>query len=716
MKTRYFSCCFLMWLGLAYAHAQQPDTLKQMNLDEVVVSESRLRVDQKASSMNAEVVRSDFLQSHFSGNMVQAIENIPGIQSMDIGSGSSKPMIRGMAFNRIAVADDGVKQEGQQWGADHGLEVDAFGVSSVRVTKGPASILYGSDAMGGVIELLPPKMRPSDQLFGEVALLGKSVNDGLGASLMLGLKKGRWQVQARYSEQRYGDYRVPTDSVVYLTRQMPIYGRRMKNTAGQERDASLLAQYEGGPYKARYSLSNVWQKSGFFPGAHGIPDISRLQDDGDSRNIDLPYAWVNHLKAATHQQYQWHLTTLTADLAYQFNHREEWSAFHTHYASQPAPTVDADKELEFRLHTASANVVLQRQNEDRTLENSIGFNAQLQGNSIAGYGFLLPEYARQTAGVFALSKWHLTDNLLLMGGLRYDWGHIKIEPFDDPYLAAYLAEQGYGSEASSLLAADCSRNFNDVSGSIGLVWTIDRRQLLKVNAGRSFRLPAANELSANGVHHGTFRHEQGDPNLNSERGWQADLSYSYQSKWLRLTVSPFVSLYENYIFLAPTGEWSVLPHAGQVYRFQEARARLYGGEASVEVDILPSLTWRSAGEYVRTRNCDAHTALAFSPPTTLRNSLTWHRKNYELGAEAQTICRQEQVAHNEDVTPGATLLHLHANVCLHVAGSEVHVYVQARNVFNTKYYNHLSFYRKIEIPEPGRNFSINVQIPFQIEI
>lgn len=120
---------------------------------------------------------------------MQAVENIPGVQAMDIGSGFSKPMIRGMGFNRVAVLENGIKQEGQQWGADHGLELDAFNVDAVNVMKGPASLLYGSDAMGGVIDIAPVLVPAENMLFGDVTLLGKSVNETIGASLMLGYQK-----------------------------------------------------------------------------------------------------------------------------------------------------------------------------------------------------------------------------------------------------------------------------------------------------------------------------------------------------------------------------------------------------------------------------------------------------------------------------------------------------------------------------------------------
>ena len=337
-------------------HAQKSDSIKSMLLPDVVVTESYQQRQAKKSALTVEVIEQDFLRKHFTGNFMQAMENIPGVQAMDIGSGFSKPMIRGMGFNRIAVLENGIKQEGQQWGADHGLELDAFNIEAVNVLKGPSSLLYGSDAMGGVIDIASPPIPSANMLFGDVTLLGKSVNGTLAGSLMLGLKKNAWYAQIRYSEQHFGDYRIPTDTIVYLTQKMPVYGRKLKNTAGVERNIGLFTQYQRKGYKADYSISNVYQKTGFFPGAHGVPDASRVEDDGDSRNIELPYSKVNHLKVTTHQQYAWEKLILSGDLGFQNNHREEWSAFHTHYGSQPAPEKDPDKELAFDLNTYSASV------------------------------------------------------------------------------------------------------------------------------------------------------------------------------------------------------------------------------------------------------------------------------------------------------------------------------------------------------------------------
>ena len=698
------------------AHAQKSDSIKSLLLPDVVVTESYQQRQAKKSALAVDVVDQDFLRKHFTGNFMQAMENIPGVQAMDIGSGFSKPMIRGMGFNRIAVLENGIKQEGQQWGADHGLELDAFNIGTVNVLKGPSSLLYGSDAMGGVIAITSPPVPSVDMLFGDVTLLGKSVNGTLGGSFMLGIKKSFWYAQVRYSEQHFGDYRIPTDTIVYLTQKMPVYGRKLKNTAGIERNIGFFAQYQRQRYKANYSVSNVYQKTGFFPGAHGIPDVSRVEDDGDSRNMELPYSKVNHLKVTTLQQYAWEKLVLSGDFGFQNNHREEWSVFHTHYGSQPVPEKDPEKELAFNLNTLSASVKV-RFIGSSSWEHALGWDGQHQRNDISGYSFLLPEYYRSTTGLLWLTTYKPNNVISVSGGMRYDYGYIHISSHEDAYLADYLRKQGYDEEQVEHYKWNShavKKKFGDYSFSLGLVWTPSERHMVKANVGRSFRLPGANELAANGVHHGTFRHEQGDTNLKSEQGWQMDASYNLRYNGFSISISPFVSWFSNYIFLRPTGKWSVLPHAGQIYRYTGAEALFAGTEATIDIHFLRSFNYRISGEYVYTYNCDEHIPLSFSPPFSMRNTLTWQRKQVMLYAEWQSIARQNRVDRNEDRTPGANLFHLGGSLNIPIRGNQaIEITLTARNIFNTRYYNHLSFYRKVEIPEPGRNFQLLIKIPFK---
>ncbi|MDR1644984.1 MAG: TonB-dependent receptor [Tannerellaceae bacterium] len=673
--------------------AQQADSTEvNIRLEDVIVrGEPYRKVVTRASALPMEVAGERFLQQHFTGNLTQTLEHLPGIHSMDIGSGFAKPVIRGMGFNRISVTENGIKQEGQQWGADHGLEIDAFRAERITVRKGPASLLYGSDAMGGAIEIISLPAPDVNCLLGEAVLLGKSVNATLGGSLMLGVKHNAWYAKMRFSEQHFGDYRVPADTIVYLTQRLPV-ARRLKNTAGLERDVSLYAEYRQGAYGAVYAVSNAYQKVGFFAGAHGIPDASRLDDDGDWRNIDLPYSRVNHLKVSSRQQYTIDGGQLTWDAGFQRNDRDEWSLFHTHYAGQLPPEKDPDRELFFSLDTYASSLKLRLLRS--TWEHTVGWDVQYQQNRIGGYAFLLPAYRRLTTGLFWIASWHLRPGLTLSGGLRYDRGRIDCE--------AYL-DRSY----------DVDRRMDDVSGSAGVVWTPGEAHQLKANIGRSFRLPSANELASNGLHHGAFRHEQGTPSLSSEQGWQWDVAYAYEARGLSLEVSPFVAWFGNYIYLKPTGEWSSLPHAGQVYRYTGAEAVFAGAEVSLSVDLLRCLTYDMTAEYVHTYNVDEQIPLSFSPPASMRHTLSWTLRGLEAWVECQSIAAQCRTARNEDPTPGANLLHAGANFSVAFCGTRAQLALSIRNLLDTAFYNHLSFYRKIEIPEPGRNFQLVIKVPFK---
>lgn len=700
-------------------YSQQTDSIKQIELESITITATSYKTSSKLNSaLSIEVADKDFLRNHFTGNLIQALEHIPGVRSMDIGSGFSKPMIRGMGFNRISVNENGIKQEGQQWGSDHGLEIDAFNIERVTVRKGPSSLLYGSDAMGGVVEITQAPPPFDNQIFGEAMVLGKSVNETFGGSVLLGLKKSAWYTKFRYSEQRLGDYRIPTDTIVYLTQKVPIYNRKLKNTAGIERNISSYTEYRSGKYYSNYSISNAYQKTGFFPGAHGIPDISRVQDDGDDRNIELPYSKVNHLKITSRQQYIWDKLIGYWDVGYQKNHREEWSKFHTHYGTQATPNKDPDKELVFTLDTYSSSIKL-KTIASATWEYNAGLDIQYQQNRISGYSFLLPRYNRFTGGVFGIATWRPSEQLSFSGGIRYDHGNIDISAYSDPYLETYLQEMGYDNELIKQYkwrSYAVNRNFGDFSGSLGIIWNPNIYHLIKANIGHSFRLPGANELAANGVHHGTFRHEQGDPSLNSERGWQLDASYLYENKSISFSITPFFSWFSNYIFLKPTGEWSVLPHAGQIYRYTGAEAIFAGTEISFSIDLFPHLKYSFTGEYVYTYNLDENTPLSFSPPASMRNTITWKKNQFQIHAELYSIASQNRVSKNESTTSGTNLINLGGNINIPIYNTMIDISLSLRNLLNTKYYNHLSFYRKVEIPEPGRNFQLSIKIPFKSKL
>jgi iron complex outermembrane receptor protein len=378
------------------------------SLGEIIVRENYENYKNKSEALSVEVVKSDFLLENNASNFVKTLEKLPGVYSMDIGAGFSKPIIRGMGFNRVLVSENGIKQEGQQWGADHGLELDQYNIQKVEVYKGPMSLQYGSDAIGGIIKVISSSAPVRNGFFAEALMIGKSVNDLWGMSVMTGWKHNAWFGRLRLTEQHYADYRVPTDTVVYLTRKLPIYNGRLKNTAGTERNFSAVMGYNLSNFQSTTSLTNVYQINGFFPGSHGMPDVKRVQDDGDNRNIDLPHSSVNHLKIINNSKINIGQWKLVVDLGYQHNMREERSLFHTHYGTQQAPKVNPDLELQFDLTSYTGNFRLESDG-DKKWKHIVGIGSDVQNNRIAGYGFLMPNYFKWGVGAYGIEKYKVND-------------------------------------------------------------------------------------------------------------------------------------------------------------------------------------------------------------------------------------------------------------------------------------------------------------------
>lgn len=671
--------------------AQNIDLADTFQLEEIVVAGVRKPVTEVAV-LPAVNIASEEINLHMGHSLMDALSHTEGVQAMDIGVGFSKPMIRGLGFQRVVVSDNGVKQEGQQWGADHGLEIDAFHVDGVVVIKGPASVLYGSDAMGGAIEILPPIIPYQDTLSGEILFQHQSVCSGLSGSAMLAIKHKRVYSQIRYTERHWGDYRVPADSFTYLSMRLPIPDRHLKNTAGMERSGNCLLTFRNKRYEGRLNISDNYQKAGFFSGAHGIPNNSNMQSDGDKWNIDLPYSLVNHLKVSSTNKWTSEKTQMMFVMAYQKNHREEWSKFHTHVIGQQAPAVDPDKELMLDLQTISAKLQFRYTPSD-LWEHYAGISTSFQNNEIGGYSFLIPAYRREEYGAYYLVNYKPSDVWAFNASARYDISHIHTE--------------AHGQDVGEV-----ERDYHDYSLAVGAVFTPKDGHEWRGSIGRAYRLPSAKELTSNGVHHGAFRHELGDSTLVGEQGWQADLSYSLRKKRVDMSISPFFSYYPHFISLHPTGQWSMLPDAGQIYQYVDAPATFFGGEARVKVKLVRDLHYEFSGEYVHTYDHDSHTATPFSPPATMRNTISWERKRWQAYAECQSVATQTRVCHNEDETSGYNLLNVGGKVEFPVSPGKISLHVNARNILNTYHLNHLNFYRKIDLPEAGVDIQSTIRFTF----
>ena len=682
------------------------------------------RIDTSKSRKN-EVVSTEFMMQNLNGTFIKSLERLPGVNSMDIGANASKPVIRGMGFNRVVVSENGIKQEGQQWGADHGLEIDPFNIETAEIVKGASGIEYGSDAIGGYININNNLIPEEHSFSGTASLLGKSVNGTIGASAYLQGRGENNYFKGRISALDFGDYRVPTDEIVYLNRRIPVYNQRLKNTAGKEYDAYLQWGYLGKTYKTSLTLSNVYQKSGFFPGAHGVPDIDRVQHDGSYRNIDYPHQLANHSKVLSNSKFFLSSGVLLVDLAYQYNLRQEHSLFHTHYANQPAPEKDPNLEFDFRLSTYTVNAKY-RVTALNNHKVEFGIQNQYRTNTSAGYNFLLPEYNSYALGLFVKDEYQLSDKLTFEAGLRYDASNLHTEAYFDPILYDYFISGGMSADEANFYAQRSSQlnnNYGDISWLLGMVYQPNEQWIARFNIGKAFRMPTAIELASNGVHHGSFRHEMGDPDLDSERGYYVDANAEFNIEGLAIGLSPYFYYFSNYLFLQPSGEWSQLPHAGQIYKYSQSEAILMGIEFMAKKKLNSRMNADFTLEYVYNRQVSEESSqrypLPFTPPLNgfveLDYSIfkgTSGLSNTKMFVNTRFASSQNRVARNEESTDGYIILGAGLSTKLSWPGQNSELVLQGFNLLNKRFYNHMSFYRQVEIPEQGRNIQIMFKVPF----
>jgi len=200
--------------------------LTALSLQEVVITDNYAEARKKEESLNMEIVNDEYLKQHLGSSLMNSLERLPGVSTIDIGSGQSKPVIRGLGFNRIVVIENNIKHEAQQWGADHGLEIDQYAIDHIEVIKGPASLMFGSDAIGGVIDVKNRKIPAEHSFGGTIDLSGKTNNDFLGTSVSLYGRKKSFFASVRATLLDYGDYKVPTDSVDIYSYRAALYKKQ----------------------------------------------------------------------------------------------------------------------------------------------------------------------------------------------------------------------------------------------------------------------------------------------------------------------------------------------------------------------------------------------------------------------------------------------------------------------------------------------------------
>lgn len=671
-----------------------------LELKDIVIESNIQKILIQESSQDLAVITQDFIIKRNFDNLLKSIDRVPGIKTINIGVGASKPVIRGLSFNRVAVIENGIKQEGQQWGGDHGLELDGFNADEIEILKGPAALFYGSEAMGGVLHV--QSKPPTQEGLTIQTLQGfRSNNQSFFQTAYASFKKNTFSFQARHTYQNYEDYGVPSDSFVYNSYVLPIENQRLKNTGGREWNQMFRIGYHGNIGSNFLTFSHFYQKLGFFSGAFGIPTAYNVKQDGNFRNISLPYQTIQHLKIQSNHKILVGKDWLEADVAWQQNIRKEFSMAHSH-----GQNATDSLALGLLLNTFSAN--LRYFKMWNTWKWVAGGSAQYQKNIISGFEYLIPNFERFQWGVFQFVQYKRKENGILNAGIRIDYGKDDLQ---EAWVNFYRKGIYVGKQLRSPLI---NRTYWNYSFSGGISWFFTEYWNIKWNLGTDFRYPAPSELASNGIHHGTFRHEMGNPHLLPEKGYQSDIViHLEQSKW-ECKISQFFSYFNHYIYLSPTSRFSTLPEGGQIYQYLQHDAILWGGEFFLDCHWMNNLHASISADMVWGENLVQYRPLPFMPPPSLLTHLEYMLKTLkkyptEIWVEHRYAFAQNRVVINELATPAFHLWNVGIQLKSHKDKQSLFVGFQVQNLFNTRYFYHLSKYRLLNIHEPARNFVIQLQ-------
>ena len=598
------------------------------------------------------VAQRDLLNTS-STNIIDAIARRPGMAQVTTGSGISKPVIRGLGYNRIVTVVDGIRQEGQQWGDEHGIELDAQNVNSIEILKGPASLTYGSDAMAGVVIFHSRPALPSGQIRGSVSAEYQTNNGLWGYSLNMGGNKKGIVWDTRFSQKAAHAYKNKRDGYVLGTQ---FAERALSGMLGVNRRWGFshlqLSYYHLIPTmtEGERDETGAFVKPVLIDGEES--EVTATHHDLTTYHHGFPYQQIHHYKATLDNSVYIGSGTLKMLVGYQHNRRQEFEELET----------PDESGLDFMLHTLSYDMRYALQNANGLKVNA-GIAGMYQRSLNKGEEVLIPAYALNDIGAYVTTGYK-NNGWSMSGGLRADMRHVHSFALEDHF------EQ-------------FSRTFRAVTGSVGVVRELGNNMHVKLNVARGFRAPNLSELGSNGEHEGTFRYEVGNADLRPEYSWQADLGWDFTSPIVSAQVALFANLIDNYIFASrqPGVETDGLP----TYKFTQGDARLLGGEATIDFHPVERLHFENSLSVVDARQCHQPADRRFLPRTPatrwvselsydlVRDGRVLNNTFVKIGMECTLRQSHAYTADDtETVTPSYTLLNLtlgtdilwhHRNLC-----------------------------------------------------
>ena len=684
---------------------------RHLNLNEVTVTGVTGDTKLKHATAPVSIVSPQVLRATASTNIIDAIAHQPGVSQLTTGGSISKPIIRGLGYNRVVVMSEGVRQEGQQWGDEHGVEVDGSSVNSVEILKGPASLMYGSDAMAGVVILHSKPTLAEGDMCANVSTEYQTNNGLFNYNLSIAGNQHGFVWDARFSDKMAHAYKNKYDGYVP--------GSQFRERAGR-----LMLGVDKTWGHSRLTWTAYHLTPGIVEGERN-PETGELEcstNNVKTYGKSLPFQQVKHYKLVWDNSLSLSSGYLKAIIGYQQNRRQEFEESADEY------------ELFFKLHTLTYELrYLTHEWDGWKFSTGIGGMYQKSGNE--GEEYLIPDYRLFDFGIYATTTKAIGDSWTLNGGVRYD--HRRLHGDE-------LIEDG------DMRFTDFSRHFNGLTGSIGAVCNINKHFNVRLNLARGFRTPNMSELSSNGVHEGSIRYELGNQQLKAEYSLQADLGIDFTSRYVSAQVALFANRIDNYIFTHRLNQ--EIEEGYLTYAYTQGDARLLGFEAGIDFHPVHSIHFSNSFSYVDARlmHASADTKyLPFTPAPHWASELKWelfhhshttvnhhhttdaaHRSlfnNLYVAAGLDCYLKQTHIYSADDTetkTPGYALLSISAGSDIQVKGRKIaELYITADNLLDKAYQNHLSRLKYADVNavtgrrgifNMGRNITFKIVVPLSL--
>ena len=632
-----------------------------IHMDEVIVSTAFNKLQsQNVMKVEHESVKS--LQRKGAATLIEGLATIPGVSQVSTGTSIGKPVIRGLSGNRVLVYSQGVRLENQQFGEEHGLGLNDAGVESVEVIKGPASLLYGSDALGGVLYFNPEKFANAKELKADFSQ--RLFSNTFGSNTSLGIKTSteNWKFLARGSFNSHADYQIAD-------------GVRVTNTRYNETDLKAGIGYSNSSFSSvlRYNFNKL---------DLGIPE-NVIGEQTTSHSTEFPRQAVDNHILSLHNNFYFKNSKLEVDLGYIFNDRSEFEDSNVAILHMKLRTLNYD--LKYYLPKLGK------------IETIVGLQGMHQTNTNFGEELLIPDAVTYDFGVFGTANYEFGKNVL-QAGLRFDNRKVSSETH------GIIGQEGYFESVD--------KSFDSFNASLGYKTHLAENFTLRLNIASGFRAPNLAELTSNGVHEGSNRYEIGNANLKNEQNLQTDLNLEYTSSHFELFANGFYNHINNYIFISPNGN---VIDGNNVYDYVQANAKLYGGEAGIHFHPHPIdwLHFTSSFETVIGEN-DDKSNLPLIPANKWNNAFkgefelkNWWKEGFAT-LNIESTFAQNNNSEFETRTKGYTLVNLGLGGKIIINKTTFNFNLNANNVFDKTYVSHLSRLKIDGIPNIGRNIILGI--------